>query len=246
MKIPVLACGLLIVAATKAAASLVAVQEITVMTGVTEATVVGKVQVVPTPGEAGPSLAVSVLLPRSVTANFGTARTVAQPWLAAGGQTFRPTNFRISREGMKGIPRDWQEVVFFFHLPPQFAGRAFVGNLMYIQPQIKNVVPFLPFSTPAASASKVTFLPGNDHALELVSRNSLPAVLDEGMLTLQPKDRELILVRRLKMQEPARVSTEKKPPRRVHFLWEEALKGLFRRRAPAEPPATPAPSILPH
>jgi hypothetical protein len=158
---------------------------------------------------------------------------------------FRPTGYRNAGGGAPGIPREWQEAVFFFHLPPQFSGRAFVGSVMYFQPQIKNVVPLLPFSTPADSASKVTFLPGNDHALELVSKNSLPSAMDEGMLILKPVNRELILVRRLETPEGKLVSYEKKPRKRSQFIWSNLLDGVFRRRDAAPPEATPDPSILP-
>jgi hypothetical protein len=233
---------LLALATEFAPAAQVVTQEITVITGITESTIVGLLQVTPIAGESGASVAVPMLLPQSVAASPATSYAAAQPSLSIGSQSFTPTTFHNSGLEAPGTPRGWQAVVFQFQIPPQFAGRGFVGKLMYVQPQIKNVIPFFPLTTPAGSASKVTFLPGNSHMIQLVSQNSQPAVLEDGMLTLQPRDRELILVRRIEVREKEAAVEEKKSRRGAHFVWKNPFNTSPKRKV--EPTDTPQP-ILP-
>lgn len=221
---------LLAVAVGNAPAAQIATQEVTVMTGISESIVVGLVQVVPAPGESGALVMVPVLLPRTVAATATAAYAAARPSLAVGPRNFTPTGYRDSGLEVRGLPIGWQAAVFLFQIPPQFAGRGFVGKLMYIQPQAKNVIPLFPLSTMANSTSKVTFLPGNNHSLKLVSRTTQPAALKEGMLTLRPTVGELILVQRLENKERDQVVEKKKPLDRRHFVLPNPFDGLFRKK----------------
>ena len=239
MKIPGFLFWLLALAAGNAFAAQIVTQEVTVMTGLTESIVVGLLQVVPTPGESGALVAVPVLLPRTVASSPAAACAAAQPSLTVGPRNFPPTGYRNSGLDAPGLPSGWQAAVFLFQIPPQFSGRGFVGKLMYVQPQIKNVVPLYPLSTTAGSASKVTFVPGNSHSLALTGRSSQPAVLEEGMLTLRPTNGELIFVQRLEVRERERAAETKKPSPRRKVVLPNPFEGLFRKREAPQPDAPP-------
>jgi hypothetical protein len=247
MKISRLAILLLALTAGRLPAAAIVGQEMTVMTGVTESTVVGVLQVALTEGESGATVEIPVPLPRAAAASFSMAYMTAQPSLAVGPRSFTPTGFRKTASVAPGLPRDWETAIFQFRIPLQFTGRGFFGKLMYVQPQLGSATPFLSLSPHAdVAASKITFLPGNSHSLELISRNSQPAALEEGMLTLRPVPGELILVRRQALPEPKRAAPEKKTVKRRHFAWQNPLDTLFpklKKRNPAQP-AQPKP-ILP-
>lgn len=243
MRISCFLFWLLALAAGNAPGAQIVTQEITVVTGITESVVVGLLQVVPAPGESGALVAVPVLLPATFAGSAATAYAATQPTLALGPRSFTPTGYRNSGLNVPGVPSGWQAAVFLFQIPPQFAGRGFTGKLMYVQPQMKNVVPLFPLFTLEGSASKVTFLPGNNHSLKLASRSSLAAVLEEGMLTLRPTNGELIFVQRLETKERPRVAETKKTSRRKHFILPNPFEGLFPKRK--TPPSDSPPPILP-
>lgn len=226
--------GLLILLAAGAAAPVraaeIAAQEITVMTGQTESVVVGMLRIVSTPGESDATVTIPVLMPKAVAARAAVALAGAQPSLSVGAVLFRPSGFGDYTPTPRGLPRDWQAAVIQFRIPARIAGSGFTAKLMLVQPQFKNIVPYFPLLSPdAAAASKITFLPGNGSAVEMASRNTQPAALEDGMLTLRPTSRELILVRRLEMREPSRVAPEKKPAKKRIFFWTNPLKKLFRQ-----------------
>lgn len=222
----------------------IAAQEFTVMTGITESTVVSQLQILPVAGETGALVTIPVLLPRATAAAPATAYAAAQPSLAIGPRSFVPTGFRIAGQSIPGLPSDWEIALFQFQIPPQFAGRGFIGKVMYVQPKIKDATPFLSLSSQAPlAASKITFLPGNNHTLGLLSRNSQPAALEDGMLSMRPVAGELILVGRSALPEPKRVAQEEKIPKKKYFGLKNPFDFLPKRKLP-KPEATPQP-ILP-
>jgi len=245
MKAPYLVFCLLALTAAAASAAEIIAQEFSVMTGITESTVAGQLQIVPMSGEAGAFVEIPVLLPRPSARALATAYTAAQPSLAVGRMNFLPTGYRVTDQKVRGLPRNWQIGIFQFQIPPQFAQSGFVGKLMYVQPQIKDVTPFLSLASQAApSSSKITFLPGNSHSIGLVSKNTEPPVLENGMLSLRPVNGELILVGRKALKEPKRAATEK--PKRSRIIWKNPFENLpFWRKKDPQPAATPPPSILP-
>jgi hypothetical protein len=244
MKIPGMVVALLVLTVGGARPAALVGQEMTVLTGLTESTVVGQVQILPGNSEVGATVDVPIPLPRTAASSPGTAYAAAMPSLAVGTHTFLPTGFRRS-DALRGLPRDWEMAVFQFRLPIQSPGRPFVAKLMYVQPNLRKAVPFCSLSPQIPpSASKVTFVPGNGYTVELVSRTRQPAAVEEGMLTLQPVYGELVLVRRIAVPESPRVARGKKPaPRRI-FVFPNPFKFLFPRRDKG-PEAPGTQSILP-
>lgn len=245
MKAPSLVFGLLALTVAAASAADIIAQEYSVMTGITESTVAGQLQIVPASGESGAFVEIPVLLPRQAAGALAIAYRAAQPSLAVGRLNFLPTGYRVADQKVRGLPRNWETGIFQFQIPAQFAQTGFVGKLMYVQPQIKDVTPFLSLASQAAPASsKITFLPGNNHSIGLISKNSEPAVLENGMLSLRPVNGELILVGRKALKEAKRVAEEKTQKSRV--VWKNPFEGLlFWRKKNPQPAATPPPSILP-
>ena len=245
MKIPHWILALLALAAVRLPAASIIGQDMTVVTGVTESTIVGQLMILPGPAEAGVFVEVPVPLPRALAATPGSAYAAAMPSLAVGPKNFTPRGYRRAKSP-RGLPRDWELGVFQFHLPFQSPGRAFLGKVMYVQPNIRSAVPFFSLSPQIPlNASKITFLPGNSHSLELASKNSQPATLEDGMLSIRPVYGELILVRRIELKEPKRVVAEKKAAKRRHFVFPNPFKGLFPHRE-KKPEAPPSPQpILP-
>lgn len=245
MKAPSLVfCVLAVTVAAASAADIIA-QDFSVMTGITESTVAGQLQIVPSSGESGAFVEIPVLLPRQAAGTLATAYGAAQPSLAVGRLNFLPTGYRVAEQKVRGLPRGWEIGMFQFQIPSQYAQSGFIGKLMYVQPQIKDVTPFLSLSSQAApSSSKITFLPGNSHSIGLISKNSEPAALENGMLSLRPVNGELILVGRKALKEPKRAAEAK--PQKSRVIWKNPFENLpFWRKKDPQPAATPPPSILP-
>jgi hypothetical protein len=246
MKAPHLVFLLLVLTAVRLPAASIIGQDMTVVTGVTESTVVGQLTILPGPAEPGVFLEIPVPLPRAAAATPASAYAAAMPSLVVGPRNFTPRGYRRAASP-PGFPHDWELGVFQFHLPFQSAGRAFLGKVMYVQPHLRKTVPFFPLSPQIPiDSSKITFLPGNSHSLEQASRNSQPATLEDGMLIMRPVPGELILVRRIEVSEPTRVTQKKQPLKRTHSLFPNPFEGLFSRRNknPEAPAPTPQ-SILP-
>jgi hypothetical protein len=238
-------CLLALAAGTASAAEIIA-QEFTVMTGLTESTVGGQLQIVPAAGESGAIVQIPVLLPRQAALNPATAYAATQPSLAVGPQNFLPVGFHIREERVRGLPRGWQVGIFQFQIPPEYARSGFIGKVMYVQPQNKDVTPFVSLASQAAPASsKITFLPGNSYSIGLLSKNTQPSTIENGMLSLRPVNEELILVGRKALKESRQLGDEK--PQKSRTSWKNPLEGLlfWRKKTPQPEPAPPQPILPP-
>ena len=140
---------------------------------------------------------VPIFLPRNVS--LAAAAAFTRPVIRISNRKFtskKTSYYADGRSAIRGIPRDWNAVLFSFEIPLRDVSDEFVADIRYTQPHFHtNISAYFPIHPPkAVISSKISFVPDTQLLLRLRSKHhNLFASTPESVI-IRPVHGELIRV----------------------------------------------------